>query len=119
MYEIVDVIKAKVIEMELEHKKLTSQLSTVECAVKDLYHILELDNLNAVEISLVAKKLRENLRLRRKLKEAIMPYSAFKGKPSLEKDLVNWLHLSTQERSDNRVDKYKKESEEARKRIFG
>lgn len=49
MYEIVDVIKAKVIEMELEHKKLTSQLSTV----------------------------------------------------------------------DNRVDKYKKESEEARKRIFG
>lgn len=51
-------------------KDINQELSLIDLHIGDLLHILELENLNAVQIMLLTKKLREALRKRRKIKDA-------------------------------------------------
>ena len=119
MYEIVATIRDKVIEMEVEYERMKVELSNVDKSIKDLYHLLEIDKLNAIEITTIASELRKNLRLRRKLKEDIMPYRNFMSDPRLEKLLVSWLSVSDGKKSKERLARYDAEARESRKRIFG
>ena len=66
--EILKIMKQFLENIELEFAELLEELSTKEAEQQDLLHELELNKLNAVEISKVAIQLRQVRRERRVIK---------------------------------------------------
>ena len=93
-----------------ENRKLRAKNDGI---VNDLYHILEFVKLDAVQMSKVAKQLRQALQTRRKLKEdsilfqSILDTTTSKIKPD---ELI--------QRQNNRISKYIEESHASFKSIF-
>ena len=69
--EILTIMKEFFEGIDNEHEKLLEELNTKELEQQDLLHILELNNLNAVEIMKVATSLKATRKERRIIKNDI------------------------------------------------
>ena len=69
--EILTIMKEFFEGIDNEHEKLLEELNTKELEQQDLLHILELNNLNAVEIMKVATALKATRKERRIIKNDI------------------------------------------------
>lgn len=69
--EILTIMKEFFEGIDHEHEKLLEELNTKELEQQDLLHILELNNLNAVEIMKVATSLKATRKERRIIKNDI------------------------------------------------
>ena len=69
--EILKIMKSFLENTDIEHKELLEDLTEKEAEQQDLLHELELNNLNAVEISKVAVELRKVRKERRIIKNDI------------------------------------------------
>lgn len=69
--EILTIMKEFFEGIDHEHEKLLEELNTKELEQQDLLHILELNNLNAVEIMKVATALKATRKERRIIKNDI------------------------------------------------
>ena len=69
--EILTIMKEFFERIDNEHEKLLEELNTKELEQQDLLHILELNNLNAVEIMKVATALKATRKERRIIKNDI------------------------------------------------
>lgn len=69
--EILTIMKEFFKGIDNEHEKLLEELNTKELEQQDLLHILELNNLNAVEIMKVATSLKATRKERRIIKNDI------------------------------------------------
>ena len=65
----VETIVECVNNLTRRYKDVSAELSSCDAEIGSLQHILEIDKLNAIQISKTVKLLREQLALRRELKE--------------------------------------------------
>lgn len=94
------------IEKLKKHKiTLTNAMSNLDRQINDFYHVMELVPLNASELSIITKKLRNSLKYRRELKEQSMTIcnmlssnvESIKSPELIESNAKNRLEKYTQE----------------------
>ena len=106
--ETIDQLKAK-------KDEISGGISKIDREVNCLYHIIELVDCSASEMSLVSKKLRTLLQQRRSLKEELILVSNFLQGPIEKLKTAE----STKAQSEEREKKYREEAYKTFEVLFG
>lgn len=113
MNKIIQTHFDSTIQIMAEYEEKRKLQIEVDGVINDLYRILEFVKLDAVNIGKVTKKLRENLQLRRRIKEELILMMAITDTTTGKLNPGELL-----QRQKVRISKYIAESNESFKRIL-
>jgi len=102
-------------KIKTQKSDLNSQMSSFDKQINDHYHMIELLELNAAELSKVTKSLRQLLKKRREAKERVIAISNFLSSTVETAKTIQ----TSQENAEKRELKYKQEALLSYEKIFG